>query len=75
MGNDIFLGGIKFTPDFDNLNPMSEWHSLSGGIGKVQIKLSFQPSLVCDFIFSFLFIYLECEFEFGLIDFWGVIIL
>lgn len=46
MGNDIFMGGIKFTPDFDNINPSSEWYALQGGAGKCQIKLSFQHSLV-----------------------------
>lgn len=46
MGNDIFLGGIKFTPDFNNLNPNNEWLSLSGGSGKIEIGVSFSPSTV-----------------------------
>ena len=46
MGNDIFLGGIKFTPDFQNLNPNNEWMNLSGGAGKIQIGVSYSPSTV-----------------------------
>ncbi|KAL5519852.1 YPK1 [Sanghuangporus baumii] len=44
MGNDIFMGGIKFTPDFDNLSPDNEWHGLAGGPGKIQIGVAFAPS-------------------------------
>lgn len=47
MGNDIFMGGIKFTPDFDNLSPDNEWHTLAGGPGKIQIGVAFAPSTVC----------------------------
>ena len=46
MGNDIFMGGTKFTPDFNNLGLSNEWYALSGGSGKLQMRLSFQPSLV-----------------------------
>src|SRR5216683_2439322 len=26
MGNDVFLGGIKFTPDFDNVSTQDQWY-------------------------------------------------
>jgi len=44
MGNDIFLGGIKFTPDFNNLSMQNEWYSLVGGAGKIEIGVSYSPS-------------------------------
>jgi serum/glucocorticoid-regulated kinase 2 len=46
MGNDLFMGGVRFTPDFDNMNPPQEqWYELSGG-GKVLIAIAYQPSSV-----------------------------
>ncbi|KAH8114738.1 Pkinase-domain-containing protein [Phellopilus nigrolimitatus] len=45
MGNDLFMGGIKFTPDFENLSPTNEWHTLASGSGKIQIGVSYIPSL------------------------------
>ncbi|KAI9573605.1 kinase-like domain-containing protein [Boletus coccyginus] len=46
MGNDIFMGGIKFTPDFDNVGTVGhdQWYDLTGGNGKIQIGVAYQPS-------------------------------
>ncbi|KAI0297715.1 kinase-like domain-containing protein [Russula brevipes] len=44
MGNDVFLGGIKFTPDFDNVSTQDQWYNLNGGTGKILIGVSFRPS-------------------------------
>ncbi|KAH9983334.1 Pkinase-domain-containing protein [Russula compacta] len=44
MGNDIFLGGIKFTPDFDNISTQDQWYHLNGSSGKILVGVSFQPS-------------------------------
>ncbi|KLO15973.1 Pkinase-domain-containing protein [Schizopora paradoxa] len=44
IGNDIFIGGISFAPDFNNLNSQPEWYNLSGGAGKIQLGMSFEPS-------------------------------
>jgi serum/glucocorticoid-regulated kinase 2 len=46
MGNDVFLGGIKFTPDFDNVSTHDQWYDLNGGSGKILVGVSFQPSSV-----------------------------
>ncbi|PAV17117.1 AGC Akt kinase [Pyrrhoderma noxium] len=43
MGNDVFLGGIKFTPNFENNDP-EEWHTLVGGSGKIQVAVAYSPS-------------------------------
>lgn len=55
MGNDIYMGGVRFTPDFDDMGaPQEQWYELSGGSGKgkVMIALAYQPSTV-----SFAFTY------------------
>lgn len=44
LGNDIFLGGIKFVPDFDEMGSQDQWYEVVGGTGKVQIGVSYQPS-------------------------------
>ncbi|KIJ64521.1 hypothetical protein HYDPIDRAFT_154129 [Hydnomerulius pinastri MD-312] len=46
MGNDLFMGGIKFTPDFDNIGTVGQdqWYDLTGGTGKIQIGVAYQPS-------------------------------
>ncbi|KAI6042647.1 kinase-like domain-containing protein [Pisolithus marmoratus] len=46
MGNDLFMGGIKFVPDFDNVGSVGndQWYDLSGGPGKIQIGVAYQPS-------------------------------
>ena len=43
LGNDIFLGGIKFVPNFDGMGNHDQWYSLVGGAGKIQIGVSYQP--------------------------------
>ncbi|CAL1712822.1 unnamed protein product [Somion occarium] len=44
MGNDIFMGGVRFKPDFDDLPTQDTWYELVGGSGKIQIGLAFQPN-------------------------------
>lgn len=44
MGNDIFLGGIKFTPNFESDDGEDQWHTLAGGSGKIQVAVSYSPS-------------------------------
>ncbi|KAF9643504.1 Pkinase-domain-containing protein [Thelephora ganbajun] len=45
MGNDIYMGGVRFTPDFDDMGaPQEQWYELSSGKGKVMIALAYQPS-------------------------------
>jgi len=52
MGNDIFMGGIKFTPDFDNMGTRDQWYNLAGGTGKILIGVAFQPSSVRPLLLS-----------------------
>jgi len=54
MGNDIFMGGIKFTPDFDNVDAVGQdqWHDVTGGKGKIQIGVAYQPSSVRSLFFD-----------------------
>lgn len=54
MGNDIFMGGIKFTPDFDNMSTQDQWYDMAGGAGKLLVGVSFQPSTVRPFLLPFL---------------------
>ncbi|KAG5638719.1 hypothetical protein H0H81_010702 [Sphagnurus paluster] len=44
LGNDIFLGGIKFIPNFDEPGRQEQWYDIVNGTGKVQIETSYQPS-------------------------------
>jgi len=44
MGNDIFMGGVRFTPDFEDISPEDQWYELAGGAGKIQIGVAFKPS-------------------------------
>lgn len=44
LGNDIFLGGIKFIPDFDNMGNGDRWYDIVGGTGKVQIGVAYTPN-------------------------------
>ena len=46
MGNDIFLGGVRFMPDFDDPSPQDHWYDLAGGSGRIQIGVAFKPSSV-----------------------------
>lgn len=43
LGNDIFLGGIKFVPNFDEMGNHDQWYNLSGGAGKIQLGVLYQP--------------------------------
>jgi len=45
MGNDIFMGGIKFVPDFDNMGTQDKFYDLTGRPGKIQIGVAYQPSI------------------------------
>ncbi|KAF8895323.1 AGC/Akt protein kinase [Infundibulicybe gibba] len=44
LGNDIFLGGIKFVPNFDEMGSQDQWYDIVGGSGKIQIGVTYQPS-------------------------------
>lgn len=44
LGNDLFLGGIKFIPNFDDLGNQDQWYDVVGGTGKIQIGVAYQPS-------------------------------
>lgn len=44
MGNDIFLGGIKIVPNFDEMGSQDQWYSFVGGSGKIQIGVTYRPN-------------------------------
>ncbi|KAF8957256.1 kinase-like domain-containing protein [Flammula alnicola] len=44
LGNDIFLGGLKFVPNFDGMGNQDQWYSFVGGAGKIQIGVAYQPN-------------------------------
>ncbi|KAK0464465.1 kinase-like domain-containing protein [Desarmillaria tabescens] len=44
LGNDIFMGGIKFVPDFENMGTQDQWYDFVGGAGKIQIGVAYQPT-------------------------------
>ncbi|TFK74864.1 Pkinase-domain-containing protein [Pluteus cervinus] len=44
LGNDIFLGGIKFVPNFDAMGNHDQWYDLVSGTGKIQIGVAYQPT-------------------------------
>ncbi|SJL07438.1 probable Serine/threonine-protein kinase gad8 [Armillaria ostoyae] len=44
LGNDIFMGGIKFVPDFENMGTQDQWYDIVGGAGKIQIGVAYQPT-------------------------------
>ena len=46
MGNDVFMGGVRFTPDFEDGATQDQWYDLAGGSGRIQIGVAFQPSSV-----------------------------
>jgi hypothetical protein len=47
MGNDVFMGGIKFVPDFENMGSQDQWYDLTGSAGgKIQIGVAYRPSTV-----------------------------
>lgn len=43
---DIFLGGIKFVPDFETMRTSNEWYTLSGGSGQVHVEVSYRTQQV-----------------------------
>lgn len=44
--NDIFMGSLKVTPDFENMGTEDQWYQLTGGSGKVKLGTSYQPTYV-----------------------------
>lgn len=44
LGNDIFLGGIKFVPNFDEMGSQDQWYDFVGGTGKLQLGVTYQPT-------------------------------
>lgn len=46
MGNDIFMGGVRFIPDFEDGVTQDQWYDLAGGSGRIQIGVAFKPSSV-----------------------------
>ncbi|KAF8627495.1 hypothetical protein AX17_006306 [Amanita inopinata Kibby_2008] len=44
LGNDIFLGGIKMVPNFDEMGSQDQWYDIVGGSGKIQIGVMYKPS-------------------------------
>ncbi|KAF8631405.1 hypothetical protein AX15_002413 [Amanita polypyramis BW_CC] len=44
MGNDIFLGGIKIVPNFDEMGSQDQWYDIVGGSGKIQIGVMYKPN-------------------------------
>lgn len=41
---DVYLGGVKFVPDFENQRTTDEWYPLSSGSGQVHIQVSYRSS-------------------------------
>lgn len=39
---DIFLGGVKFIPDFENQRTSDEWYPVSGGSGQLHVQVSYR---------------------------------
>ena len=46
MGNNIFMAGARFMPDFDVPTGQDQWYDLAGGSGRIQIGVAFRPSAV-----------------------------
>lgn len=44
MGNDLFLGGVKFAPSFENQQMTETWHNATGGTGAFQIQVGYQAA-------------------------------
>lgn len=44
LGNDVFLGGTKFVPNFDEMGNQDQWYDIFGGTGKIQIGVAYKPS-------------------------------
>ncbi|KDE02273.1 AGC/AKT protein kinase [Microbotryum lychnidis-dioicae p1A1 Lamole] len=43
MGNDLFLGGINFTPIFDPNQASDQWYAASSGAGEFHMQVAFKP--------------------------------
>lgn len=43
---DIFLGGVKFVPDFENQRTTDAWYPLSGGSGQIHVEVSYRSEQV-----------------------------
>jgi serum/glucocorticoid-regulated kinase 2 len=50
IGDDIFMGGVKFVPNLENLGVHGEWYDILGGDGKIKIGFSFKPHTVRAFL-------------------------
>ncbi|KAI9609400.1 hypothetical protein H4Q26_007354 [Puccinia striiformis f. sp. tritici PST-130] len=46
MGDDIFLGGLKFQPSFDTQSLIDAWHEANtgNGTGRFHLQVAFKPS-------------------------------
>lgn len=44
LGNDFFLGGTKFVPNFDEMGNQDQWYDIVGGSGRIQIGVAYKPS-------------------------------
>ncbi|CAH1762009.1 13207_t:CDS:2 [Entrophospora sp. SA101] len=43
MGNDVFLGGVKFSPNFNEPNRLhEEWYPIQGGSGSVHVNFTYK---------------------------------
>ena len=40
--SDLYLGGVKFVPDFDNPRTTDEWYPVAGGTGQIHIQVSYR---------------------------------
>jgi len=46
MGNDLFLGGVKFQPVFDANKQTDQWFRATSGSGEFHIQVVYKPSTV-----------------------------
>lgn len=44
MGNDVYLGGVKFAPVFDPRQPVNAWIDSTNGVGRFHIECQFKTS-------------------------------
>ncbi|KAN0063530.1 Serine/threonine-protein kinase [Thecaphora frezii] len=40
--SDLYLGGVKFVPDFENQRTTDEWYPVAGGTGQIHIQVSYK---------------------------------
>lgn len=43
-GSDVFLGGCKVVPSFQNGKEEASWHSLSGGSGQINVAIQYESN-------------------------------